>query len=251
VLTSCFPRYQLLRPRRRLCQKILLAGKAEPESGLDPELDDDEVFERSEKTVLARRGRVRLDELVEASGFARNMWQDLEEVSRICSLFLTWRLVNNFSNSQYMNDVSHEPGENDVSSEGESEEEEEEAGSISKKLARTKLADDEEAPDLHDNGDAEDSDDSEESDSEDDSEEESDDESVIAPSTAATHRRNLRDPKEMQNIVAGDIARDRLKAEKQHHSRKALHSAGKGKGSKWKSSPSILVGKSGDKSGWS
>jgi len=59
-----------------------LAGRAEPESGLDPELDDDEVFERSEKTVLARRGRVRLDELVEASGFARNMWQDLEEVSR-------------------------------------------------------------------------------------------------------------------------------------------------------------------------
>lgn len=58
-----------------------LAGRAEPESGLDPELDDDEVFERSDKTILARRGKVRLDELVEASGFARNMWQDLEQVS--------------------------------------------------------------------------------------------------------------------------------------------------------------------------
>lgn len=58
-----------------------LAGRAEPESGLDPELDDDEVFERSDKTILARRGKIRLDELVEASGFARNMWQDLEQVS--------------------------------------------------------------------------------------------------------------------------------------------------------------------------
>jgi hypothetical protein len=58
-----------------------LAGRADPESGLDPELDDDEVFERSDKTILARRGKVRLDELVEASGFARNMWQDLEQVS--------------------------------------------------------------------------------------------------------------------------------------------------------------------------
>jgi hypothetical protein len=150
-----------------------------------------------------------------------------------------------------MNDVSHEPGENDVSSEGESDDEEDRTGSLSGKLARTKLADGEDAPDLHDNGEEEDSDDSEESDSEEDSEEESDEGSVIAPSTVATHRRNLRDPKEMQNIVAGDIATKRLRAEKQHHSRKALHSAGKSKGSKWKSSPSIMVGKSGDKSGWS
>jgi len=149
-----------------------------------------------------------------------------------------------------MNDVSHEPGENDVSSEGESDAEEDGAGPLSRTLARTKLADGEDAPDLHDN-EEEDSDDSEESSSEEDSEEESDEESVIAPSTAATHRRNLRDPKEMQNIVAGDIATKRLRAEKQHHSRKALHSAGKSKGSKWKSSPSIMVGKSGDKSGWS
>ena len=149
-----------------------------------------------------------------------------------------------------MNDVSHEPGENDVSSEGESDDEEDGAGSLSRNLARTKLADGENAPELHDNGEEEDSDDSEESDSEEESEEESD-ESVIAPSTAATHRRNLRDPKEMQNIVAGDIASKRRRAEKQHHSRKALHSAGKSKGSKWKSSPSIMVGKSGDKSGWS
>lgn len=150
-----------------------------------------------------------------------------------------------------MNDVSAEPGENDVSSEGESEDDDEDEVQerLSRKLkAKMSIVDGDEAPELHDN----DEDDSEEDD-DDDSEEESssDGESIIAPSTTATHKRNLRDPKALQNIVAGDIARARSSAEKQHHSKKALHSAGKAKGSKWKSSPSIMVGKSGDKSGWS
>lgn len=138
-----------------------------------------------------------------------------------------------------MNDVSAEPGENDVSSEAESEDDNEDEGQerLSRKLkAKMSIADGDEAPELHDN----DEDDSEEDD-DDDSEEESssDEESIIAPSTTATHKRNLRDPKALQNIVAGDIARA------------PSIMAGKAKGSKWKSSPSIMVGKSGDKSGWS
>jgi hypothetical protein len=71
------------------------AGRADPESGLDADLDDDEVFERSEKNVMARKGLVRLDEIVEASGFARNMWKDLEEVSqRRCARSRTMLIVS-------------------------------------------------------------------------------------------------------------------------------------------------------------
>jgi hypothetical protein len=158
------------------------------------------------------------------------------------------------SHVQYMNDVSAEPGENDVSSEGEGEDddddddEDEGEERLSRKLkAKMTIVDGDEAPDLHDN----DEEDNEEDDDGLEEESSPDEESVIAPSTTATHKRNLRYPKALQNIVAGDIARARSSAEKQHHSKKALHSAGKAKGSKWKSSPSIMVGKSGDKSGWS
>lgn len=151
-----------------------------------------------------------------------------------------------------MNDVSAEPGENDVSSEGESDDEEDAEERLSRKMkGKLTIADGDKAPDLRDNEDDREDDDEDEDEDESSEEESSDDESVIAPSTTATHKRNLRDPKQLQNIVAGDIARTRGNAEKQHHSKKSLHSAGKAKGSKWKSSPSIMVGKSGDKSGWS
>jgi hypothetical protein len=153
-----------------------------------------------------------------------------------------------------MRDVAHEPGEgdNDVSSEGESDDDDEdEDTALSKRAKKLALKEGEEAPELHDN-EEDDEDSSEEEESSEAEESSSEDESVIAPSTtAASHRRSLRDPKKLQKIVEGDMARDRQKTERQHHSRKALHSAGKLKGSKWKSSAAIMVGKNGDKSGWS
>lgn len=66
------------------------SGKSEPESGLESGLDtdyEDGILvwseERRMKARMARRGEVRLDEMVEASGFGKDMWKDLEMVSRI------------------------------------------------------------------------------------------------------------------------------------------------------------------------
>lgn len=204
-----------------------LAGQAEPESGLDPDLDDpqDEVLTRSHKSQQARRGEVKLDQLVEASGFARDMWQDLE---------------------QYMNEVKSEPGENDVSSEGESDddvdddESDDQDDELVEKTQRVRVDDSQ--------------DDSSESSDEETLDESSDAESTAptttttTTTTATTRRHDHGQPK---RLVASDIARDRAKTAKQHHTKKSLHSAGKAKGHKWKSSAAIMVGKSGDKSGWS
>lgn len=51
------------------------------------------------------------------------------------------------------------------------------------------------------------------------------------------------DGSDLKSIVANDLARQRQRTEGKHHTRKGLSSAGRAKGSKWKSSASAQVGR--------
>lgn len=144
-----------------------------------------------------------------------------------------------------MSQVADQPGENDVSSEGESDSEEEE-DDVAEGSGLRKLRLDDDAPELHDNGS-----DGSDSGSEDESESDSgsDASSLAAPSTLAP--RNTNSKSKVHNLVADELAKQKNKTEKQHHTRKGMRDVGKLKGSKWKSSKAIMVQKGGDKSGWS
>jgi hypothetical protein len=53
----------------------------------------------------------------------------------------------------------------------------------------------------------------------------------------------------LRNVVTSDLAKQRIRTESKHHTRKGLHGAGKAQGHKWKSSTATKVGKTtGD--GW-
>lgn len=148
-----------------------------------------------------------------------------------------------------MSEVADQPGENDVESEGGSDSDEEEEDEGEPSLDKLKL--DDQAPDLHDNGSS--SSDNSDLDSSEEDTSDSDSESLGAPSTIATtaRARPHKSSSRVHNIVADDLAKQKIKTESKHHTRKGLVSAGKMKGSKWKASKTVMVNKGGDKSGWS
>ncbi|KAJ9091096.1 hypothetical protein QFC19_009270 [Naganishia cerealis] len=208
----------------------------------------DELSPREKRALLARNGLIRIDEIVEASGFGRQLQEELEA---------------------YMLDVAEEPGENDVSSEGDSEEEEsdeeeeeeesdeDKVDDVAAQARNLRLGNDEQdeddededdVPELHDHGAPKRT-------------------YPTAPSsvggksnlTSRTNRsrttqgsrtsRTSEGGSDLQSIVANDLSRQRQRSEVRHHTRKGLTSAGRAKGSKWKSSDSAQVGRNSAQNG--
>lgn len=209
---------------------------------------------RQRRALLARKGLVRIDELVEASGFGRQLQEELEAVRFVAAAMLAIADVA----LQYMLDVADQPGEgeNDVSSEGESgeeseseeeeeESEEDEVDDVERRARDLRLGntneendeDEDNVPELHDHGAPKRT-------------------FPTAPSSVggrsnATSRTNrsrttqgsrTSEGSDMKSIVASDLARQRQRSEGKHHTRKGLSSAGRVKGSKWKESVSAKVG---------
>lgn len=158
-----------------------------------------------------------------------------------------------------MLDVADQPGEgeNDVASEGESEEgseseeseeesDEDEVDEVERRARDLRLGntneehdeDEDNVPELHDHGAPKRA-------------------FPRAPSSVggrsnATSRTNrsrttqgsrMSEGCDMKSIVANDLARQRQRSEGKHHTRKGLSSAGRAKGSKWKESASAQVGR--------
>lgn len=68
-----------------------------------------------------------------------------------------------------------------------------------------------------------------------------------APSraSASTRRTQATDLSDLSTVVSQDMARQRARAAAQHHTRKGISDAGKGKGAKWKNSAAGKVGEIG------
>ncbi|KAJ9098746.1 hypothetical protein QFC21_004394 [Naganishia friedmannii] len=209
---------------------------------------------RQKRALLARNGLIRIDELVEASGFGRQLQEELEA---------------------YMMDVAEEPGEgeNDVSSEGESQSEEEESEDEEEESDEEQV--DEvasQAQDLKLGNDEQDEDDEDDEDEDDVPELHDHGAPKRAHPTASssvggqsnyTNRTNRSRTtqgsrssrtseagSDLQSIVANEVARQRQRSEGRHHTRKGLTSAGRAKGSKWKGSDSAQVGRNSSQSIW-
>ncbi|GHJ87493.1 hypothetical protein NliqN6_3895 [Naganishia liquefaciens] len=236
-----YPTFQeTMRELKEMREEAEQANELFDEDGVSYE----DLSPRKRRELLALKGLVRIDELVEASGFGRQLQEELET---------------------YMHDVAEEPGENDVSSEGSDDSEESEDDSDQEqddvddmeqrardlRLGNTQSEDDEdedehedededEVPELHDHG--------------------AKRGFPSAPSSVAarshmTGRTNTSrttqgsrtsrtsEGSDLKSIVANDLARQRQRTEGKHHTRKGLSSAGRAKGSKWKTSASAQVGR--------
>ncbi|KAJ9105634.1 hypothetical protein QFC20_004314 [Naganishia adeliensis] len=229
-----YPTFQeTMRDLKQMQQEAEMAEELVDEDGVNYS----DLSPRQRRALLARKGLVRIDELVEASGFGRQLQEELEA---------------------YMLDVADQPGEgeNDVSSEGESEEEseseeeeeeseEDEVDDVERRARDLRLGntneendeDEDNVPELHDHGAPKRTFPKAPS-------------SVGGRSNATTRTNRSRttqgsrtsEGSDMKSIVANDLARQRQRSEGKHHTRKGLSSAGRAKGSKWKESASAQVG---------
>lgn len=159
-----------------------------------------------------RPKRFHLDQLVEASGFSRQLQGQLED---------------------YMDDVGDAPAENEdyeseTASEAESQEEDDEtsSGSSSNGESEDEEEEDDQVPELVARTGKLGL------------------KSRVAPSRAsATSRRShITDSAELKSVVSNDMIRQRARMEARHHARKGITNAGKAKGAKWKQSAAGQVG---------